>query len=141
MLLDIEGALSEAELIRYPIVYVKPEVDKTLSGKIKEIITSRQGEVVDDEEEATHIIFPTVDPLPEEYARVVFKRDKHVMLHWYYLPDSYDSWVPNNFDLPVSIKFCESFITPSIYFIFRNKFRIIRTHLKIKDGCFLHHGF
>lgn len=104
MLLDIEGALSEAELIRYPIVYVKPEVDKSLTAKIKEIITSRQGEVVDDEEEATHIIFPTVDPLPEEYARVVSKRDKHVMLHWYYLPDSYDSWVQNNFDLPVCRK-------------------------------------
>lgn len=104
MLLDIEGALSEAELIRYPVVYVKPEVEKSLSTKIKEIISSRQGEVVDDEEEATHVIFPTVDPLADEYARVVFKRDKHVMLHWYYLPDSYDSWVSNILDLPVNKK-------------------------------------
>lgn len=102
MLSDIEDALSAAELIRYPIVYVKPEVDKSLTAKIKEIITSRQGEIVEDEEEATHIIFPTVDPLADEYARVIFKRDKHVMLHWYYLPDSYDSWVSNIFDLPVS---------------------------------------
>lgn len=107
--MDIESALAEAELIRYPIIFVKPEVDKSLTARIKEIITSRQGEVVDDEDEATHIVFPIVDPLPEEYARVAFKRDKHVMLHWYYLPDSYDSWVYNNFDLPVSKNSIASF--------------------------------
>lgn len=102
MLFDIETALTEIEAIRFPVVYVRPEVDKTLSNKIKDIITNHQGEVTEDEEEATHIIFPVADPLAEEYARPSFKRDKHVMLHWYYLPESYDSWVVNNFDLPVS---------------------------------------
>lgn len=102
MLFDIETALSEIEAIRFPVVYVRPEVDKALATKIKDIITNHQGEVTEDEEEATHVVFSSVDPLAEEYARPSFRRDKFVMLHWYYLPESYDSWVVNNFDLPVS---------------------------------------
>lgn len=53
----------------------------------------------DAEEEATHIIYPVVDPLDEEYARPAFRRDRMVMMHWYYFPDSYDSWVAT--ELPV----------------------------------------
>lgn len=100
MLLDIETALIESECLRLPIVYVKPEVDKSTSNRVKEIITNHQGEITEDEEEATHIIYPAADPLPEEFARPNFKKDKHVMIHWYYFPESYDSWVPNNYDLP-----------------------------------------
>ncbi|GAB0092331.1 SWI/SNF complex subunit SMARCC2 [Sergentomyia squamirostris] len=100
MLVEIETALIEAECLRLPVVYIRPEVEKALAGKIKDIITKHQGELTEDEEEATHIIYPVVDPLPEEYARPAFKRDKNVMMHWYYLPDSYDSWLVNNFDLP-----------------------------------------
>lgn len=40
-----------------------------------------------------------VDPLDEEYARPAFRRDRMVMMHWYYFPDSYDSWVAT--ELPV----------------------------------------
>lgn len=53
----------------------------------------------EDEEDATHIVYPTVDPLEEEYARPVFRRGNHVLVHWYYLPDSHDTWAQA--DLPV----------------------------------------
>uniref|UniRef100_A0A6B2E628 Putative chromatin remodeling factor subunit n=1 Tax=Phlebotomus kandelakii TaxID=1109342 RepID=A0A6B2E628_9DIPT len=100
MLVEIETALIEAECLRLPVVYIRPDVDKALASKVKDIITKHQGELTEDEEEATHIIYPVVDPLPEEYARPVFKREKNVMMHWYYFPESYDSWLSNNFDLP-----------------------------------------
>lgn len=102
MLLDMETALIEAECMRLPIVYVRPEVDKATANRITDIVTNHQGEMTMDEEEATHIIYPAVDPLPEDYARPTFRRDKHVMIHWCYFPESYDTWVPNTFDLPVS---------------------------------------
>lgn len=101
MLQDIESALGEAECIRFPVVCIRSEVDKILASKLREIIANHSGELTEDEEEATHVIYSTVDPLPEEYARPSFKRDKHIMMHWYYFPDSYDSWIPNNLDLPV----------------------------------------
>lgn len=53
----------------------------------------------ENEEEATHIIYPPCDPLDEEFARPSMKRDKSVLIHWYYFPDSHDSWVQA--ELPV----------------------------------------
>ncbi|XP_055634606.1 SWI/SNF complex subunit SMARCC1 isoform X2 [Toxorhynchites rutilus septentrionalis] len=103
MLLDMETALIEAECMRLPIVYVRPEVDKQTANRITDIVTNHQGEMTLDEEEATHIIYPAVDPLPEDYARPTFRRDKHVMIHWYYFPESYDTWIPNTFDLPDNV--------------------------------------
>lgn len=106
MMVEIESCLIDAEIFRLPMVYVRPEVERALAAKIREIITNHQAELTEEEEEATHIVFPDADPLPEEYARPTFKRDKNVLLHWYYFPESYDSWVPNNFDLPDNVPEC-----------------------------------
>lgn len=103
MLMEIDTALLEAECMRMPICYIRPDVDKSISLRIKDIIANHQGEMTEDEEEATHIIYPPVDPSPDEFARPNFKRDKHVMVHWYYFPESYDSWLLNTFDLPENV--------------------------------------
>lgn len=104
MHLEIESSLIDAECLRLPVVYVRPDVEKQLACRIKEIVTNRQGEITEDEEEATHIIYNIVDPLPEEYARPSFRREKNVMLHWYYFPESYDSWISaNSFEMPDNI--------------------------------------
>lgn len=106
MLLDIETRLIDAEIFKVPMVFIRPEVDRPLAATIREIIQNHQADTTEEEEEATHIVYPDVDPLPEEYARPSFKRDKNVMLHWYYFPESYDSWVPNNFDMPDNVPEC-----------------------------------
>lgn len=103
LFVEIETALIEAECLRLPVVYIRPEVDEELRESIIEIISHHQGEITDDEEDATHVIYPKVDPLPEDYARPTFRRGRHIMMHWYYLPESYDSWIANTFDLPVSV--------------------------------------
>lgn len=100
---DIEETLIEQECLRLPVAFIRPDVDEELRERIKTILTSRKGEITDDEEEATHIIYPEIETSPDDYARPLFKRSKNVMMHWYYLPESYDSWVPNTFDLAVSI--------------------------------------
>ncbi|KAL9888767.1 SWI/SNF complex subunit SMARCC2-like [Glossina fuscipes] len=105
LLSDIEQELVEADLYRIPYIYIRPEVDldKQLSTRLREILATRRVEIVSNEEDATHIIYPVVDPHHDEYARPIFKRGNHVMLHWYCLPESYDTWTPNNFDLPDNI--------------------------------------
>lgn len=100
MLEVIETALIETECFRLPVVYVRPDVEKPLAAKLRAIIASHQGEITEDEDEASHIVYPIVEPLTEEYARPTFRRGQHIMLHWYYFPHSYDLWVPNTFDLP-----------------------------------------
>ncbi|XP_068619544.1 SWI/SNF complex subunit SMARCC2 isoform X2 [Battus philenor] len=101
MMMEIESALLSAEIIRSPCVYIRPDVDKATANKVKDIVSNHQGEICEDEEDATHIIYPTVDPLEEEYARPVFRRGNSVLVHWYYLPDSHDTWTQN--DLPVDV--------------------------------------
>lgn len=102
LFVEIETALIEAECLRLPVAYIRPEVDDDLRERITLIIQNHQGEITEDEEDATHIIYPIVDPLPEDFARPTFRRGKNIMIHWYYFPESYDSWVANTFDLPVS---------------------------------------
>lgn len=106
MMNEIESCLVDAEIWRPPTIFIRPEVERALASKIREIITNHQAEVVEDEEEATHIVYPDADPLSEEYARPSFRREKNVMLHWYYFPESYNSWVPNNFDMPDNVPDC-----------------------------------
>ncbi|XP_017846853.1 SWI/SNF complex subunit SMARCC2 isoform X2 [Drosophila busckii] len=103
LLIEIEQALVEADLYRIPYIYIRPEIEKSFESRLREILDNRRVEIVTEEEEATHIVYPVVDPHPDEYARPIFKRGNHVMLHWYYFPESYDSWTVNNFDLPDNI--------------------------------------
>lgn len=98
---EIETSLIDQEFLRLPKAFIRPEVDDELRDKITSMLTNYQGVITNEEDEASHIIYPDVDPLPDDYARPAFKKGKHVMMHWYYLPDSYDSWVANSFDLPV----------------------------------------
>eukprot|EP00795_Rhopilema_esculentum_P014214 gene14214-5224_t len=57
--------------------------------------TLREGTLVDSKEKATHIIHPAPSlTAEEEWLRPLVKRDKQVLVHWWYHPDSYDSWVP-----------------------------------------------
>ncbi|XP_047995690.1 SWI/SNF complex subunit SMARCC2 [Leguminivora glycinivorella] len=101
MMMEIESSLLGAEVVRSPSVFIRPDVDKATANKVKDIVVNRQGEICDDEEDATHIIYPNVDPVEEEYARPVFRRGSHVLVHWYYLPDSHDTWAQA--DLPVDV--------------------------------------
>ncbi|KRT79087.1 hypothetical protein AMK59_7765 [Oryctes borbonicus] len=89
----MEKSLIQNKLYALPIIYVKSEVDRNLAMKLKEIIRKRNGQVVDSEEVATHILYPHCDPLEEEYARPWLRREKMIMMHWYYFPDSYDTYV------------------------------------------------
>lgn len=110
LLEELETSLIDAECLRLPVLFIRSEVDEADRKKIKQIVESHKGVIADDEDVATHIIHPALSPIPEEYVRPAFHRGKNVMLHWYYSPDSYDTWVPNSYDFPVShiINFCFS---------------------------------
>lgn len=116
MLTAAERALIQNRCLNVPSVYVRPEVDKTTAAKVKEAIRRHQGTVVENEADATHIIYPPVDPMEEEYARPCMKRERSILLHWYYFPDSYDSWT--TLDLPWDYPEGTLMNTNSRYYIF-----------------------
>jgi hypothetical protein len=58
--------------------------------------SSFQGIVVENRQEATHIVFPekVIDTKDtEHYYRVLDKRGFKMLVHWWYFPDSYDTWI------------------------------------------------
>ena len=98
MLTATERALVQNRCLALPSIFVRSDVDKATATKVKEVVRRHQGTIAENEADATHIIYPPVDPLEEEYARPCMRRDRYVLLHWYYFPDSYDTWIVQ--DLP-----------------------------------------
>ncbi|CAH1375846.1 unnamed protein product [Tenebrio molitor] len=89
----LEKVLIQNRFYTVPVVYIRPEIEKTLAAKLREIVCRKFAQLAETEEMATHICYSPVDPVEEEYGRPVFKREKMVMMHWYYFPNSYDTWI------------------------------------------------
>ncbi|XP_050693363.1 SWI/SNF complex subunit SMARCC2-like isoform X2 [Eriocheir sinensis] len=102
---EIEKSLLSSKCWTKPSVYIQNEVDKELRNELKDIVKRHDGKIVDEEEEATHIVYDEQDPLDDEFARAAMRRDRQTLFHFYYMPDSYDSWaagVELDYDPPES---------------------------------------
>ncbi|XP_071825833.1 SWI/SNF complex subunit SMARCC1-like isoform X2 [Apostichopus japonicus] len=101
MFMQIQKSLVQNKCMTLPQVYIDEDVDLKLASKLKDIVKRHQGNVVDDMENATHIIYLAPPTLAEgeEYLRPILKRDRSVSVHWWYYPDSYDTWVSTT-DVP-----------------------------------------
>lgn len=100
MFLQVEKALVASKAFVPPRVYIACEVDKLMASQLRDIIKSHQGSVVESQDEATHAILPGPTQTTtagadseEEFFRPTFKRDRSYGIHWWYYPDSYDTWV------------------------------------------------
>lgn len=95
----------------WPTIYFQPEFDDVLRDQLTDILKERQCEITEDENLATHIIYPEIECSTDDYARPLFKQGNNIMIHWYYLPESYDSFVTDTFNFSVSEKFLASYIS------------------------------
>lgn len=75
MLMAAERVLIQNRCMTVPSVFVRPDVDKNTAAKVKEVVRKHQETVVENEADATHIIYPPVDPMEEEYARPCMRRE------------------------------------------------------------------
>ncbi|XP_069122462.1 SWI/SNF complex subunit SMARCC1-like [Argopecten irradians] len=93
MFLQIEKSLVQNKCHTMPCIFLQPDIDKSLMPKLKDIIKRHQGTLAEDPDDATHIIHPLpTNSDKDEWIRPVMKRDRHALIHWWYLPDSYDTW-------------------------------------------------
>lgn len=101
MVIGIHKYLQTNHYLIEPLVYILPEVDKTLATKLKEIVKRYQGKNIETIQEATHVIYPPVAASfqEEEYVRIVLKRDRNVLVHCLKRPDSYNTWL--NFETEI----------------------------------------
>nr|XP_046239890.1 SWI/SNF complex subunit SMARCC2 isoform X2 [Scatophagus argus] len=95
MFMTIEKSLVQNNCLTRPVIYLSPDIEPKLLGKLKDIIKRHQGSVTEDKASCSYIVVPIPTSLEEEeWVRPVMKRDKQVLLHWGYFPDSYDTWIP-----------------------------------------------
>ncbi|KAF6732138.1 SWI/SNF complex subunit SMARCC2 [Oryzias melastigma] len=95
MFMTIEKSLVQNNCLSRPVIYLSSDIDPKLLGKLKDIIKRHQGSVTEDKSSSSHVVVPIPASLEEEeWVRPVMKRDKQVLLHWGYFPDSYDTWIP-----------------------------------------------
>ena len=64
-------------------VFLRKELDKEEKDLANKLIKKRGLEVVDDEEEATHILYPRTGADGEAYARMMFRKGEKCMVHFY----------------------------------------------------------
>ncbi|CAH3168343.1 unnamed protein product [Porites evermanni] len=96
LFLNMEKALKEAKLLTVPQVFITPDLDLRLASRLKDIVKRHNGTITDDKSSATHIVHGPPPPFPEEeWLRPLLRQDKQVLVHWWYYPDSYDTWVPS----------------------------------------------
>lgn len=58
MFMQIQRSLVQNKVIVQPAIYLRPEVDKILTAKLKDIVKRHLGVVAEKPSDATHIIFP-----------------------------------------------------------------------------------
>uniref|UniRef100_A0A8C3K8B3 SWI/SNF related, matrix associated, actin dependent regulator of chromatin subfamily c member 1 n=1 Tax=Calidris pygmaea TaxID=425635 RepID=A0A8C3K8B3_9CHAR len=80
-----------------PTIYLIPDIELKLANKLKDIVKRHQGTVTEEKSKATHHVYPSPTSMDDdEWLRPVMKKDKQVLVHWGYFPDSYDTWVHAN---------------------------------------------
>ncbi|KAF2073883.1 hypothetical protein CYY_004807 [Polysphondylium violaceum] len=98
MLVSIHDSLLNLGLLKLPSVYFEDSLNNI--EKLKSIVESHGGKIVDNRDSATHIIKTPLEELDEptnvEYLRTIEHKQKMNLVHWWYYPDSYDAWLSSS---------------------------------------------
>lgn len=100
MLRLVEKNLDRAGFLPGHRIYFSSKVPSGVVSELRRIVANR-AKVVSSAANASHIIYP--DPkgtTPAEtdgtdYCRTLEVAGPHALVHWWYHPDSYDSWIPS----------------------------------------------
>ncbi|NXW49391.1 SMRC1 protein, partial [Nyctiprogne leucopyga] len=72
-----------------PTIYLIPDIELKLANKLKDIVKRHQGTVTEEKSKATHHVYPSPTSMDDdEWLRPVMKKDKQVLVHWGFFPDS-----------------------------------------------------
>uniref|UniRef100_A0A668A871 SWI/SNF related BAF chromatin remodeling complex subunit C2 n=1 Tax=Myripristis murdjan TaxID=586833 RepID=A0A668A871_9TELE len=91
MFMTIEKSLVQNNCLTRPVIYLSSDIEPKLLGKLKDIIKRHQNVafIVSDSVVRASLVPMSSSLLgAEEWVRPVMKRDKQVLLHWGYFPDS-----------------------------------------------------
>ena len=87
-----EEALIEKEFHIVPKLFLTKDVPRADKERSKDAAAKMKMTIVENQEDATHVLYPSVDPDPDAYCRAVFKRGEKCLVHFYRMPESQDNW-------------------------------------------------
>ncbi|CAG8495686.1 7288_t:CDS:2 [Ambispora gerdemannii] len=95
MVRSVRNELIKKGIIKNPVILFGDSVDRDSLHDLRRVGRSLGADFTDSEKEATHIVHLTNDPddSDEEWFRTLEKKNGKVLLHWWYYPDSYDTWM------------------------------------------------
>lgn len=99
LLLRIEKSLKQARLLPMVKVFFARTVSASAQPALRAIVQKR-GVTVSTTSAATHIVYPdpegstAAETEGTDYCRTLEYNDSSALVHWWYYPDSYDTWIP-----------------------------------------------
>ena len=75
-----------------PKFSLRKDLPKEDKERVRDLAKKRNAKIVDAESEATHILYPSVDPDNEVYCKPIFRRGEKCLLHFYRMPESHDNF-------------------------------------------------
>merc|ERR1711962_576420 len=88
----VEEALEKKRYHVSPKFFLCKTLPKEDKDKAKEIAKKMKAKIVDSDQEATHVLYPSTDPDYDMFCRGVFKRGDKCLVHFYRMPESHDNW-------------------------------------------------
>ncbi|KAI0565702.1 SWIRM domain containing protein [Gracilaria domingensis] len=99
LLMRIEKSLKEARMLPLVKVFFVRAIPSSSQPELRAIVQKR-GTVVSTASAATHIVYPdppgttVAETEGTDYCRPLELKGDVALVHWWYHPDSYDSWIP-----------------------------------------------
>ena len=77
------------------VIYLSKEFDQARRGNLGQMALAVGAQVTESKEEATHQLYPggTFKKPENEHCTPLKKWDDRVLVHWWYSPPSYQTWI------------------------------------------------
>ncbi|CDW99850.1 hypothetical protein [Sporisorium scitamineum] len=107
LIAHLRQQLSKAAALEHPTIAASPSVTEAEAASLKQMAEQLECKWSDDVASASHILYPFEVTPPsspklgepsssssEEYFRTIASRSGRALIHVWYRPDSYDTWLP-----------------------------------------------
>jgi len=88
----VEEALEKKKYHLSPKLFFSKGLSKDDKEKVKELAKKFKVSIIDNESDATHILYPSTELDYDMFCRGVFKRGDKCLVHFYRMPESHDNW-------------------------------------------------
>merc|ERR1712029_907716 len=88
----VEEALEKKKYHLSPKLFFSKGLSKDDKEKVKELAKKFKVSIIDNELDATHILYPSTELDYYMFCRGVFKRGDKCLVHFYRMPESHDNW-------------------------------------------------